>query len=76
MTFKQAAGDPIARVRLGSAPVGASIFYQGGAYRILVGSGIGWAPRHWSDLAGAMKSLLTMQSYGPAEIEMLKVVCR
>ena len=75
MTHNEATGDLLARVRLGSAPVGASLYYQRGVYRILVGSGIGWAPEHWKDRATAMHRLLAMQSYGAQELAMLKVIC-
>lgn len=48
----------------------------GGLYRIRAGSGLGWAPDTWRDPVRAMARLLACASYGPAEVDALRRMCK
>lgn len=51
------------------------LYLQHGVYRIRA-QGMGWAPTRWTDRDAALAKLLAMQSYGPAEADMLRGMCR
>lgn len=51
------------------------LYEVGDVYRLRVG-GMGWAPGVWRDYGKALAKLLACQSYGPAEAEMLRGMCR
>lgn len=77
MMSKQAAGELLAMIDAPRAPVKIALYRMtGGNYRLRLGSGIGWAPGEWRDYGKALDKLLACQSYGPAELEMCRKVCK
>ncbi len=76
MTSSVAAGELIAEVVAEAAGIRIRLYLVDGFYRLRLGSGVGWAPDRWTDRTRAMRKLLAVQSYGPAELAMCRRICR
>lgn len=72
-----ATGRPqlLAEVAAERADIRIRLYQIGATYRLRV-SGMGWAPDSWKDYGRAHAKLLACQSYGPAEADMLRGMCR
>jgi hypothetical protein len=76
MTFKPGAGEAVYAVRAEAVPVLITAYRLGrGDYRIMMGRGIGWAPKRYASERDVLAALLPMASYTQAEARMAKEVC-